>query len=151
MVKSLLRPLFTRKAPGMMPHLTAGSPASLLPVGALYYDMTQQRFPGDVTEDISTEIEVIKKPETDPVNNNPVPSGPNESSKEIAKEKEELNTESMTTNETVGTAETNEASRDAANNEDITSYIDNDSLNRISNYKNIIKQFLGDSSGGDKL
>ena len=151
MVRSLLRPLFTRRSPGMMPNLTPGSSASLLPVGALYYDITQERFPGDVTEDISTDIEVVKKQETDPVNNNPVPSGPNESSKVIAKKEEELNTESMTTNETVGTAETNEASRDAANNEDITSYIDNDSLNRISNYKNIIKQFLGDSSGGDNL
>ena len=125
-----------------MPTLTAGSAASLLPVGALYYDITQERFPGDVTEDISTEIEVVEEQKTDPVNENPIPKGPTESSKEISETEEKLNTESMTTNETVGTPETNEASRDEANNEDITAYIDNDSLNRISNYKNIIKQFL---------
>ena len=151
MVKSLLRPLFTPRAKGLMPTLTAGSAASLLPVGALYYDITQERFPGDVTEDISTDIEVVEEQKTDPVNENPIPKGPTESSKEIAETEEKLNTESMTTNETVGTPETNEASRDEANNDDITAYIDNDSLNRISNYKNIIKQFLGESSKGNKL
>ena len=134
MVKSLLRPLFKSRASGMMPNLTAGSAASLLPVGGLYYDITQERFPNDVTEDITTDIEVIKEPEKDPVNNNIVPSGPTESTKEIATKEEELNTESLTSNDA-----------------DISTYIDNDSLDRIGNYKNIIKQFLGESSGGGNL
>ena len=151
MVKSLLRPLFKSRASGMMPNLTAGSAASLLPVGGLYYDITQERFPNDVTEDITTDIEVIKEPEKDPVNNNIVPSGPTESTKEIATKEEELNTESLTTNQTIGSAESNEASLDASNDADISTYIDNDSLDRIGNYKNIIKQFLGESSGGGNL
>ena len=57
MVKSLLRPLFKSRASGMMPNLTPGAATSLLPVGGLYYDITQERFPNDVTEDITTDIE----------------------------------------------------------------------------------------------
>jgi len=151
MVKSLLRPLFKSRASGMMPNLTPGAATSLLPVGGLYYDITQERFPNDVTEDITTDIEVIKEPEKDPVNNNIVSPGPNESVKEIATQEEELNTESLTTNQTIGAAESNEAAMDASNNADISTYIDNDSLDRIGNYKNIIKQFLGESSGGSNL
>jgi len=155
MVKSLLRPLFNSKASRMMPTFTAGNPLSLLPAGAAYYDVTQERQPDDITNDITNDItdniEVIKEPEKDPINNNSVPSGPDETSKEIAKKETDLNTKSMTTNETIGTSNTNEASRDASNNEDITTYIDNDSLDRISNYKNIIQKVLGDSSGGNNL
>jgi hypothetical protein len=153
MVKPILRPLF-KSAIGNFPRakFTPGSSlGAILPLGATYFDVTQERFPGDVTEDISTDLNVVSEEKNDPVTEKPQPKPPTVTETQEDIEETEKNIDSMTTNTTVGAAETGEASRDAENNPDITSYIDNDSLKRINNYKDIINNFLGESSGGDKL
>ena len=78
MVKPILRPLF-KSAIGSFPRakFTPGSSlATLLPLGATYYDVTQERFPGDVTEDISTDLNVVSEEKSDPVTEKPEPNPP---------------------------------------------------------------------------
>ena len=108
--------------------------------------LTPADFDTDVTEDISTEINVTSK---DPVPKGPV-DGPTVSAKEQSAKEELVNEQSLTTNEGAGIETDNFASNEVQNDPVIADYIDNDSVKRINTYKDVIKQFIGDSSG-DKL
>jgi hypothetical protein len=76
--------------------------------------------------------------------------GPTVSAQEQSAEEEIVNEQSLTTNEGAGIETDNFASNEVQNDPVIADYIDNDSVKRINTYKDVIKQFIGDSSG-DKL
>ena len=150
MVRPILRPLFQRMARG------AKSPQGRMFMGAYtapqmidsITDISNQDdiTDVDITEDI-TDINVTSKKTTD--NNETV--GPSKIAINEAKNKEIINDNAVNNNATVTTSTTNQASTKTSNDPDIASYIDNDSVSRIDNYKNVIKQFLGESSGGNSL
>tara|TARA_R100001480_G_scaffold33028_1_gene44605 strand:+ start:2534 stop:4369 length:1836 start_codon:yes stop_codon:yes gene_type:complete len=147
MVSSLLRPLFQRTARGFN---TPQGRMFTLGTGPLMVDsltdtgnITPADFQDDVTTDISTEINVTSK---DPQPNAPVDGPPIKSQVESKKEEIE-NEQSLTTNSGAGTETNNYASNDLQNDPVIADYIDNDSVKRINNYKDVIKNFIGDSSG----
>ena len=147
MVSSLLRPLFQRTARGFN---TPQGRMFTLGTGPLMVDsltdtgnITPADFQDDVTTDISTEINVTSK---DPQPNAPV-DGPPIKSQVESKNEEIENEQSLTTNSGAGTETNNYASNDLQNDPVIADYIDNDSVKRINNYKDVIKNFIGDSSG----
>ena len=148
MVRPILRPLFQRMARGSQDPRARMFVAGGL--GPLAIDSITDTSQIDITEDI-TDINVTSKNEQPPENANNAPVGPTENSVNQAKEEENKNVNSMDNNVTSDSTGANEASTDLSNDPDIADYIDNDSVQRINNYKDVIKQFLGESSGGDKL
>ena len=150
MVSAILRPLFQRTARGFnTPQGRMFTLGMMPPMIASITDqsgLTPADFDTDVTEDISTEINVTSK---DPVPKGPV-DGPTVSAKEQSAKEELVNEQSLTTNEGAGIETDNFASNEVQNDPVIADYIDNDSVKRINTYKDVIKQFIGDSSG-DKL
>jgi hypothetical protein len=150
MVSAILRPLFQRTARGFnTPQgrmFTLGMMPPMIDSITDQSGLTPADFDTDVTEDISTEINVTSK---DPVPKGPV-DGPTVSAQEQSAEEEIVNEQSLTTNEGAGIETDNFASNEVQNDPVIADYIDNDSVKRINTYKDVIKQFIGDSSG-DKL
>ena len=150
MVSAILRPLFQRTARGFnTPQgrmFTLGMMPPMIDSITDQSGLTPADFDTDVTEDISTEINVTSK---DPVPKGPV-DGPTVSAKEQSAKEELVNEQSLTTNEGAGIETDNFASNEVQNDPVIADYIDNDSVKRINTYKDVIKQFIGDSSG-DKL
>ena len=150
MVSAILRPLFQRTARGFnTPQgrmFTLGMMPPMIDSITDQSGLTPADFDTDVTEDISTEINVTSK---DPEPKGPV-DGPTVSAKEQSAKEELVNEQSLTTNEGAGIETDNFASNEVQNDPVIADYIDNDSVKRINTYKDVIKQFIGDSSG-DKL
>ena len=154
MVRPILRPMFEKIARGYQ------SPQGKMFMGAYIApqmidsvtDISQQTdiTDVDITEDI-TDINVTSKKETPPKNSNNAPVGPSQNSINEAKKNEKENISVINDNVTTGSTDTGIASTQAQNNPEIAAYIDNDSVSRIDNYKKVIRQFLGESSGGDKL
>ena len=151
MVRSILRPLFQRlgrgaQSPGGRMFMAGTAPvwidALTDPGSALDVDITET-----ISTDLSNVAENTNQNETPekPPSNNKV----NKVAKENAENTEAENTESLTNN--VVADDAGEASTSVANDAEIADYIDNDSVKRINNYKDIIRKFLGDSSKGDKL
>ena len=148
MVRPILRPLFQRMARGSQDPRARMFIAGGL--GPLSIDSLTDTSQIDITEDI-TDINVTSKKEQPPENANNAPVGPSENSVNQANEEENKNVNSMDNNATSDSTGADEASTDLSNDPDIADYIDNDSVQRINNYKDVIKQFLGESSGGDSL
>ena len=150
MVSAILTPLFQRTARGFnTPQgrmFTLGMMPPMIDSITDQSGLTPADFDTDVTEDISTEINVTSK---DPEPKGPV-DGPTVSAKEQSAKEELVNEQSLTTNEGAGIETDNFASNEVQNDPVIADYIDNDSVKRINTYKDVIKQFIGDSSG-DKL
>jgi hypothetical protein len=145
MVRAILRPLFQRAARGAQ---SPGGKMFMAGTAPVWLDTLTD--PGtaldvDVTETINTDIDVTTDKNIDP--------SPNENNT-VAKENAELNevTNEESINNTVvsNSSDANKAASTVSDT-DVSAYIDNDSVKRINNYKDIIKQFLGESSGGDKL
>ena len=152
MVRPILRSLFQRlgrgaRSPGGKMFMAGAAPvwidALTDPGSALDVDITET-----ISTDISNVAESTQQDKTPkkPPSDNKV----NQVAKENAENTEAENTESLTSNVATG-GDAGEASTSAANDADIADYIDNDSVKRINNYKDIIRKFLGDSSKGDKL
>ncbi len=148
MVRPILRPLFQRMARGSQDPRARMFIAGGL--GPLAIDSLTDTSQIDITEDI-TDINVTSKKEQPPENANNAPVGPSENSVNQANEEENKNVNSMDNNATSDSTGADEASTNLSNDPDIADYIDNDSVQRINNYKDVIKQFLGESSGGDSL
>tara|TARA_S200002703_G_scaffold160049_1_gene176324 strand:- start:1946 stop:3778 length:1833 start_codon:yes stop_codon:yes gene_type:complete len=148
MVKPILRPLFQRMARGSQDPRARMFVAGGL--GPLAIDSITDTSQLDITEDI-TDISNVTSNEQPSENANNAPVGPNQNSVNQANEEENKNVNSMDNNATSDFTGADEASTDLSNDPDIADYIDNDSVQRINNYKDVIKQFLGESSGGDKL
>ena len=151
MVRPILRPLFQHlgrgaRSPGGRMFMAGTAPVWIDtltdPGSALDVDITET-----ISTDLSNVAENTNQNETPekPPSNNKV----NKVAKENAENTEAENTESLTNN--VVADDAGEASTSVANDAEIADYIDNDSVKRINNYKDIIRKFLGDSSGGDKL
>jgi hypothetical protein len=151
MVSSLLRPLFQRTARGFN---TPQGRMFTLGTGPLVVDsltdtgnLTPADF-DDVTTDIDTNINVTTK---DPKPQGPVDTGGPSIDKQVESTVEEQkNEQANTSNQGAGVETDNFQSNNTQSDPAIASYIDNDSVQRINNYKDTIKQFIGDSSG-DKL
>ena len=150
MVSSLLRPLFQRTARGFnTPQgrmFALGTTPLMIDSLTDTGNLTPADFQDDITTDIDTNINVTTKDPEGPVDG----GGTTVSNKEESKQEEAVNEESLTTNSGAGTETNNYASNELQNDSNIASYIDNDSVQRINNYKDTIKKFIGDSSG-DKL
>jgi hypothetical protein len=152
MVSAILRPLFQRAARGFN---TPQGRMFTLGTGPLMVDsitdtgnITPADFQDDVTADISTEINVTAK---DPEPKGPVDtSGPTIDKQVESTIEEQKNEQANTSNQGAGVETDNFQSNNTQSDPAIASYIDNDSVQRINNYKDTIKQFIGDSSG-DKL
>ena len=152
MVSAILRPLFQRAARGFN---TPQGRMFTLGTGPLMVDsitdagnITPEDFQDDVTADISTEIDVTAK---DPTPKGPVDTGGPTIDKQVESTiEEQKNEQANTSTQGAGVETDNFQSNDTQNDSAIASYIDNDSVQRINNYKDTIKQFIGDSSG-DKL
>jgi len=148
MVRPILRPLFQRMARGSQDPRARMFVAGGL--GPLAIDSITDTSQLDITEDI-TDISNVTSNEQPSENANNAPVGPNQNSVNQANEEENKNVNSMDNNATSDFTGADKASTDLSNDPDIADYIDNDSVQRINNYKDVIKQFLGESSGGDKL
>ena len=148
MVRPILRPLFQRMARGSQDPRARMFIAGGL--GPLAIDSITDTSQLDITEDI-TDISNVTSNEQPSENANNAPVGPSQNSVNQANEEENKNVNSMDNNATSDFTGADEASTDLSNDPDIADYIDNDSVQRINNYKDVIKQFLGESSGGDKL
>ena len=144
MVRPILRPLFQRMARGSQDPRARMFIAGGL--GPLAIDSITDTSQIDITEDI-TDISNVTSSE----NANNAPVGPTQNSIVQADDQEKKNKNAVNNNVTADTSSTNKASTKASNDPDISSYIDNDSVQRIDKYKDVIRQFLGESSGGDKL
>ena len=158
MVIPILRPLFQRAARGFN---TPQGRMFTLGTGPLMVDSITDTgnitpadfpdsadFPDDVTADISTEIDVTAK---DPTPKGPVDTGGPSIDKQVESTiEEQKNEQANTSNQGAGVETDNFQSNETQNDSTIASYIDNDSIQRINNYKDTIRQFIGDSSG-DKL
>ena len=152
MVSAILRPLFQRAARGFN---TPQGRMFALGTGPLMVDsitdtgnITPADFQDDVTADISTEIDVTAK---DPTPKGPVDAGGPTIDKQVESTiEEQKNEQANTSTQGAGVETDNFQSNETQNDSTIASYIDNDSIQRINNYKDTIKQFIGDSSG-DKL
>ena len=148
MVRPILRPLFQRMARGSQDPRARMFVAGGL--GPLAIDSITDTSQLDITEDI-TDISNVTSNEQPSENANNAPVGPSQNSVNQANEEENKNVNSMDNNATSDFTGADKASTDLSNDPDIADYIDNDSVQRINNYKDVIKQFLGESSGGDKL
>jgi hypothetical protein len=104
----------------------------------------------DVTETIDTDINVTTNETKKNQNIDPSPNENNTVAKENAELNEATNEESINNTVVSNSSDANKASSTVSET-DVSSYIDNDSVKRINNYKDIIRTFLGDASGGDKL
>jgi len=152
MVSAILRPLFQRAARGFN---TPQGRMFTLGTGPLMVDsltdtgnLTPADFQDDVTTDIDTNINVTTK---DPEPKGPVDtSGPTIDNQVESTVEEQKNEQANTSNQGAGVETDNFQSNETQNDSTIASYIDNDSIQRINNYKDTIRQFIGDSSG-DKL
>ena len=151
MVRPILRPLFQRLGRGAQSPGGRMFMAGTAPVWIDTLTDPGSALDVDITETISTDLSNVAEntnqnetPEKPPSNNKV-----NKVAKENAENTEAENTESLTSN--VVADDAGEASTSVANDAEIADYIDNDSVKRINNYKDIIRKFLGDSSGGDKL
>jgi hypothetical protein len=152
MVSAILRPLFQRAARGFN---TPQGRMFTLGTGPLMVDsitdtgnITPADFQDDVTADISTEIDVTAK---DPTPKGPVDTGGPSIDKQVESTiEEQKNEQANTSNQGAGVETDNFQKKNSENTDAIASYIDNDSVQRINNYKDVIRQFIGDSSG-DKL
>ena len=152
MVSAILRPLFQRAARGFN---TPQGRMFTLGTGPLMVDsitdtgnITPADFQDDVTADISTEINVTSK---DPAPQGPVDTGGVSIDNQVESTiEEQKNEQANTSNQGAGVETDNFQSNDVQNDAAIANYIDNDSVQRINNYKDVIRQFIGDSSG-DKL
>ena len=152
MVSAILRPLFQRAARGFN---TPQGRMFTLGTGPLMVDsltdagnLTPADFQDDVTTDINTDINVTTK---DPEPKEPVDTGGPTIDKQVeATIEEQKNEQANTSNQGGGVETDNFQSNETQNDLAIASYIDNDSVQRINNYKDVIKKFIGDSSG-DKL
>jgi hypothetical protein len=152
MVSAILRPLFQRAARGFN---TPQGRMFTLGTGPLMVDsitdtgnITPADFQDDVTADINTEIDVTAK---DPTPEGPVNTdGPTIDNQVESTVEEQKNEQANTSNQGAGVETDNFQSNSTQSDPAIASYIDNDSVQRINNYKDTIKQFIGDSSG-DKL
>jgi len=145
MVKPILRPLFQRMSRGAQDPRARMFIAGGL--GPLAIDSITDTSQIDITEDITDISNVTSKNES----NNNEPVGPSENSVNQANQEENKNIDSMDNNVAPDSTGADEASTELSNDPDIADYIDNDSVQRINNYKDVIKQFLGESSGGDSL
>ena len=151
MVSSLLRPLFQRTARGFnTPQgrmFALGTTPLMIDSLTDTGNLTPADF-DDVTTDIDTNINVTTK---DPEPKGPVDtSGPTIDNQVESTVEEQKNEQANTSNQGAGVETDNFQSNNTQNDPAIASYIDNDSVQRINNYKDTIKQFIGDSSG-DKL
>ena len=153
MVRPILRPLFQRAVHG------AQSPGGrMFMAGSAPVWLDTLTDPGsaldvDITETISTDLSNVAE-NSDQKNEKPNEPPNQNKSNQVAKENAELNeaTNEEALNDTVvSNSNDANAASSAANDADISSYIDNDSVKRINNYKDVIRTFLGDASGGDKL
>ena len=153
MVRPILRPLFQRAVRG------AQSPGGrMFMAGSAPVWLDTLTDPGsaldvDITETISTDLSNVAE-NSDQKNKKPNEPPNQNKSNQVAKENAELNeaTNEEALNDTVvSNSNDANAASSAANDADISSYIDNDSVKRINNYKDVIRTFLGDASGGDKL
>jgi len=152
MVSAILRPLFQRAARGFN---TPQGRMFTLGTGPLMVDsitdtgnITPADFQDDVTADISTEIDVTAK---DPTPKGPVDTGGVSIDNQVESTiEEQKNEQANTSNQGAGIETDNFQKKNSENTDAIASYIDNDSVQRINNYKDVIRQFIGDSSG-DKL
>ena len=151
MVSSLLRPLFQRTARGFnTPQgrmFALGTTPLMIDSLTDTGNLTPADF-DDVTTDIDTNINVTTK---DPEPKGPVDTGgPTIDNQVESTVEEQKNEQANTSNQGAGVETDNFQSNNTQNDPAIASYIDNDSVQRINNYKDTIKQFIGDSSG-DKL
>ena len=151
MVSSLLRPLFQRTARGFnTPQgrmFALGTTPLMIDSLTDTGNLTPADF-DDVTTDIDTNINVTTK---DPEPKGPVDtSGPSIDKQVESTVEEQKNEQANTSNQGAGVETDNFQSNSTQSDPAIASYIDNDSVQRINNYKDTIKQFIGDSSG-DKL
>jgi hypothetical protein len=151
MVSSLLRPLFQRTARGFnTPQgrmFALGTTPLMIDSLTDTGNLTPADF-DDVTTDIDTNINVTTK---DPEPKGPVDtSGPSIDKQVESTVEEQKNEQANTSTQGAGVETDNFQSNNTQNDPAIASYIDNDSVQRINNYKDTIKQFIGDSSG-DKL
>ena len=152
MVSAILRPLFQRAARGFN---TPQGRMFTLGTGPLMVDsitdtgnITPADFQDDVTTDISTNIDVTAK---DPAPKGPVDTGGVSIDNQVESTiEEQKNEQANTSNQGAGVETDNFQSNDVQNDAAIANYIDNDSVQRINNYKDVIRKFIGDSSG-DKL
>ena len=152
MVSAILRPLFQRAARGFN---TPQGRMFTLGTGPLMVDsitdtgnITPADFQDDVTADISTEINVTSK---DPTPQGPVDTGGPTIDKQVESTiEEQKNEQANTSNQGAGIETDDFQKKNSENTDAIASYIDNDSVQRINNYKDVIRKFIGDSSG-DKL
>jgi len=152
MVSSLLRPLFQRTARGFnTPQgrmFTLGTAPLMVDSLTDTGNLTPADFQDDVTTDIDTNINVTAK---DPEPKGPVDTGgPTIDNQVESTVEEQKNEQANTSTQGAGVETDNFQSNNTQNDPAIASYIDNDSVQRINNYKDTIKQFIGDSSG-DKL
>jgi hypothetical protein len=152
MVSSLLRPLFQRTARGFnTPQgrmFALGTTPLMIDSLTDTGNLTPADFQDDVTTDIDTNINVTTK---DPEPKGPVDtSGPTIDNQVESTVEEQKNEQANTSNQGAGVETDNFQSNSTQSDPAIASYIDNDSVQRINNYKDTIKQFIGDSSG-DKL
>ena len=151
MVSSLLRPLFQRTARGFnTPQgrmFALGTTPLMIDSLTDTGNLTPADF-DDVTTDIDTNINVTTK---DPEPKGPVDTGgPTIDNQVESTVEEQKNEQANTSNQGAGVETDNFQSNSTQSDPAIASYIDNDSVQRINNYKDTIKQFIGDSSG-DKL
>jgi hypothetical protein len=152
MVSSLLRPLFQRTARGFnTPQgrmFALGTTPLMIDSLTDTGNLTPADFQDDVTTDIDTNINVTTK---DPKPEGPVDTGgPTIDNQVESTIEEQKNEQANTSNQGAGVETDNFQSNNTQSDPAIASYIDNDSVQRINNYKDTIKQFIGDSSG-DKL
>jgi hypothetical protein len=152
MVSSLLRPLFQRTARGFnTPQgrmFALGTTPLMIDSLTDTGNLTPADFQDDVTTDIDTNINVTTK---DPEPQGPVDTGgPSIDNQVESTVEEQKNEQANTSNQGAGVETDNFQSNNTQSDPAIASYIDNDSVQRINNYKDTIKQFIGDSSG-DKL
>jgi hypothetical protein len=150
MVRAILRPLFQRAVRGAQ---SPGGKMFMAGTAPVWLDTLTD--PGsaldvDVTETIDTDINVTTNETKKNQNIDPSPNENNTVAKENAELNEATNEESINNTVVSNSSDANKASSTVSET-DVSSYIDNDSVKRINNYKDIIRTFLGDASGGDKL
>ena len=105
-------------------------------------DLAPPKFKSGIAEEGGS-TEVIKKPKVIPL-----PDKKETSNKKILDEEKEMQDEAISSNGT--TAETNQATVDATNNP-ASAGIDNESVNRVKAYKDVVRQFLGQGDEGMRM
>ena len=159
MVRAILRPLFQRAQRGF--NTPQGRMFTAFGIGPQVVNrltdppdevVNQLLYPTNA-DDITTDISDVTSKDPETLNQKPTgpvdSGGPSVNAQNESKQEEDFNTTSLT--DEVGSSDVDEfASSETNNNPAITDYIDNDSVQRINGYKDIIRNFIGDSKG-DKL